>query len=474
MTSIKNAQLAILLLTLWAGTARAESIQGTVLEDHSGAPVPAASVTVKTIAGETLKEMETDRSGNFAVADLPAGVYEISITKANYSTLNARMTAGSAVTRVLRLIKYGVISGRITLPQARGTVVAIEKVAEYQLPRSFSGMINAAGEFRIFGIPPGHYVLAAPFLSANTIPGVARGMALYPSSAKPREFEIAGGEQYEVADFVVQPVGRSTISGKISSPAGPQIYTLTIVHSDYPSIRVQLTLTASDGTFKLDNFYPGTYELYASGPVQPPSFFAHIHLELNSQDVENLDIRLQPGRAVEFVLPPNGKPPLPACSPDGSITLQSLGFWPLVRDQKITAHIGPQPGPTRIENVGPTPFVVSVQSTTGNCTGVTDRLLDMTDKVPPARMITGFEPPGVIYGAAPGASVIVLRDVTPGRQSPVRAEFTNSSEFHFDAVPPGQYCVTTRVADDAILRWTPESRCGNPIVELAPGESKGL
>ena len=89
-------------------------------------------------------------------------------------------------------------------------------------------------------------------------------------------------------------------------------------------------------------------------------------------------------------------------------------------------------------------------------------------------MITGFQPPGVIYGAAPGASVIVLRDVTPGRESPVRAVFTNSDEFQFDTLPPGQYCVTTRLADDAIVRWTPEARCRNRIVELAPGESKGL
>jgi hypothetical protein len=84
---------------------------------------------VKTIAGKTLKEMETDRSGDFTVADLPAGVYEVSITKANYSTLNARMTAGgAAAARVLRAIKYGVISGHITSPRTGGTVVAIEKL----------------------------------------------------------------------------------------------------------------------------------------------------------------------------------------------------------------------------------------------------------------------------------------------------------------------------------------------------------
>jgi hypothetical protein len=466
---------AVCLLTLWTGTARAEAIRGTVLEDHSGASVQAATVRIRTSAGATVKEVETDRNGDFAIPDLPAGVYQVSITKANYGSLNARMAAGNAATAaVLRLIKYGVISGHITSPRRGGTVVAIEQVPRNHLPRSYSGMINPAGEFRIFGIPPGRYVLAAPFTSANTLPGVVRGMALYPTNAKPREFDIAGGEQYEVADFVVQPGGLSTISGTVSSPAGPQIYNVAIVASDYPSIQMQLTLTATDGTFKLDNFHPGSYDLYASGPLAPPSFFAHLRLELNSQNVENLDIRLQPGRAVEFVLPPRKTALNPACSADGTITLQSLGRWPLVRDQKITTPIAPPQVPTRIENLGPTPFVVNVQSTTGSCTGVTDRLLDMTANVPPPRVIMGFQPPGVIHGVAPNASVVILRDVTPGRDAPVQAVFAKAAEFRFEGLPPGQYCVSTQSAGDPTLRWTAESGCGNSVIELAAGESKGL
>src|SRR6185436_16483414 len=103
---------------------------------------------------------------------------------------------------------------------------------------------------------------------------------------------------------------------------------------------------------------PGSYELYASGPVMPPSFFEHVHLDLYSQNVENMDIRLQPGRTVEFMLAPDT--PNPACSADGTLTLQSLGYLPLVRDQKITTRISPQQAPIRIENVGPTLFVVNV------------------------------------------------------------------------------------------------------------------
>ena len=465
--------LALSLLTSWPGFARAEVIRGIVIEDHSGAALLAVSVRLKTAAGVTVKETESDRSGGFEFSDVAAGVYQVSVTKQNYASLNARMAAAdaSAPSAVLRLIKYGVISGHITSPRMGGTLIVIEQVPQYQIPRSYSGMIDAAGNFRIFGIPPGRYVLAAPFSSANTMAGVARGMALYPTDAKPREFEIAGGEQYDVPDFVVQSGGTSIVSGTISSPAGPQIYTLTIVPTDYPSVRMQLTLTDMVGKFKLDNFHPGSYELYASGPVMPPSFFAHVHLDLHGQN-EDLDIHLQPGRPVEFVLPPDS--PHSGCSPDGTLTLQSLGNWPLVRDQKITTHITPQPAPTRIENVGPTLFAVSVQSTTGGCTGTTERLFDMTGNVPPQRVIMGFQPPGVIHGAAAGAGVVILRDLTPGREGPVQALFPNSSEVRFEGVAPGQYCVAKRSATDVTARWTAESGCGNAVIELAPGESKGF
>jgi hypothetical protein len=415
--------------------------------------------------------MDTDRNGGFEFPDVAVGVYQLSIAKANYASLNARM-ATSTASPVLRLIKYGVISGHITFPRRNATVIVIEQVPKNQIPRTYSGMIDAAGDFRIFGIPPGRYVLAALFTSANTLPDAFRGIAMYPTGARPREFEIAGGEQYEVSDFIVQPGGTSTISGRISSPAGPQTYTLTMVPTGYPFIRVLSTLTAMDGTFKLDNIHPGSFELYASGPVMPPSFFAHVHLDLHSQNVENLDLRLQPGRRAEFMLSPD--PAHPACSAEGTLTLESLALWPLVRDRKITTPIRPQQAPIPIENVGPSQFIVSVQSTTGGCTGITERIFDMTGNVPPQRMIMGFQPPGVIHGGAAAGGVVILRDLTPGREAPVQAVFPNSPEFRFESLAPGLYCVVKRSAIDTILRWTSESACGESVIELAPGESKGL
>jgi hypothetical protein len=355
------------------------------------------------------------------------------------------------------------------------TVVAIEQVPGGQIPRSYSGMMGANGEFRIFGIPLGRYHLAQ-LLFAATNPEPLRGLALYPNSTRPREFAITGGEEYEVPDFIVAAGVSSSISGKVIGPGGPQTYSLSLIESDHPSIRVMVALTNMDGTFRFDSIFPGTYELYASGPAvtPPPSLFAHVHLVLNSQKIENMELLLKPGRAVEFATGTSNSSANSPCSPDGVITLQAVGTWAMVRDLKLTAPISPS-APARIENVAPGPFNVAVRSTAGNCTGVTVSGIDFRKDTPAERATVVFQPPSSIHGTTKSGNVVVLRDLTPGRDSPVQALFGNSgAEYRFDGLAPGQYCVATHSATDVIPRWSPESGCSNSIIDISPGESKRL
>jgi hypothetical protein len=466
---------AVLLILVFASAASAQMVRGIVLEDHTGAPVPAASIKLKSSNGTTLKEMDSERNGQFAFPDLPAGEYIVSIGKTNFVTVNARLTAqpDTGSLPVLRMIKYGVISGHMTSPRAGGTAVAIERVSEGQVPRSYTGMVNAAGEFRIFGIAPGRYHLAAA-LTAATLPEPIRGMALYPNNAQPREFVISGGEQFEGLQFFVPGTGNSYISGKVTGPGPSQPYSLTLVESDHPSFRLMAALTAMDGTFHFDNVLPGTYNLYASGPVTPPpSLFAQVHLVLNSQRVENMELVLKPGRTVEFAIDTNRRPVNSACSPDGTITLQTAGTWAMVRDQKLTAPIAPS-SPAHFENVGPSRFNVTAKSTSGNCIGVTVATVDLSKDGTSEPATVVFQPPSSIRGMADAGSAVILRDVTPGREA-IHAVFAAvASEFLFDGLAPGQYCITTQSAADTIPHWSPEAGCENPVVDLKPGESRRL
>jgi len=468
---------AALLILLLARLGSAEVVHGVVLEDHTGVPVTSASVKLKAITGATLKEIETDRGGRFELSGIPRGEYVVVVSKSNYATINALMTAHgeSAATPIFRLIKFGVIFGHITSPRPGGTATAVEVVSEGEIPRSYSGTIGANGEFRIFGIAPGRYQLIVP-LNGATASGSVRGVALYPTSSQPREFVITGGEEFPVPEFTISTNGVSSISGKVTGPGTPQIFSLMLADSEHPSIPFMTVQTAQGGAFRIDGILPGTYDLYARGAfIGPPSLFAHVRLALNSQTLANMELILKPGSHVEFAMDA-GKPATSNshCSPDGTITLQAVGAWALNRDLKLTAAVAPS-SPARFENVGPGPYIVTAQDTTGNCIGVTPALLDLRRDTGPKSVRVGFQPLSSIHGSTAIGNVVVLRDVTPGRDSPVQAIFANSAvEFHFDGLAPGKYCITIQPSIDPTPHWSPESGCSATVMDLSAGESKGI
>ena len=186
-----------------------------------------------------------------------------------------------------------------------------------------------------------------------------------------------------------------------------------------------------------------------------------------------MDLVLKPGSAIEFALGANKTSSNSACSADGVITLQTAGTWAMVRDQKLTAPIAPL-APARFENVGPARFNVTARSNVGNCIGVTVATVDLTNggATEPAAVV--FQPPSSIRGMASAGSTVILRDVTPGREA-IHAVFAAvASEFLFDGLAPGQFCVTTQAAADTIPHWSPETACETPVVDLKGGESRRL
>lgn len=84
-----RAALALMLSVFLAGPALAQSFRGSVLgtvSDESGAVVAGATVTAKSVATGVTRSTVTDESGDFAIAELPVGVYEISVQREGFQT----------------------------------------------------------------------------------------------------------------------------------------------------------------------------------------------------------------------------------------------------------------------------------------------------------------------------------------------------------------------------------------------------
>src|SRR6185295_10245981 len=209
--------LLLLALALITGgfiyPAQDSVFHGRVVEDHSRMGLAAVSVRVSRMGVPgVIKEVETDRSGDFTITGLQPGAYQFAITKSNYMPTTVRMVTQAGTPPVqpvplVRLVRYGVITGRVS-PASAGGVSVLEEVPEGVVARRFVATANSAGEYRAFGLPPGRYVVGT----------VSRGLRLHPNNAQPREFSISGGEDYDRIDLSNPQTESFAVTGTVRSP----------------------------------------------------------------------------------------------------------------------------------------------------------------------------------------------------------------------------------------------------------------
>jgi hypothetical protein len=274
-------------------------ITGMVVEDHSSAPVPGAVVRLfqSGEGGVALKELETTREGRFELGALPPGPYRIEVAKANYVsttvTLDAWRATATDEVAAFRLVRHGVIAGR-TIPAGSAQIVAVETVPSGIEPRRFSAVRSESNaEFRVFNLPPASYVLAA--MNGATDKGLRHGVTLYPSSAQPQAFSIAGGEQYLDIEMPIPSGEAFTVRGRVIASDLPptQSVALTLRAADQPWGLVWSRLLRANDEIQIDNLVPGRYELSARS-TPGGRLSGSIRFDLDRPGLDALELPLEP------------------------------------------------------------------------------------------------------------------------------------------------------------------------------------
>jgi len=225
-----------MLWVLWivaclTGVSEAQSLTGKLVQDHSGVPVASADVKVyKTGQRWLAADLETDGEGRFQATGLVPGDYRLEISKSGYlnATLPFHLAAGETVRPVLRLVRCGVISGRVMDAAGRAvrpsSVAAMTRgpggVLRASYVRGASATVDDAGRYRLFDLAPDEYVVVASYgasvravASTGKLPplgSAGSGALTYPNNARPEVFTIAGGEEFKNVDFTVHPGKCST------------------------------------------------------------------------------------------------------------------------------------------------------------------------------------------------------------------------------------------------------------------------
>jgi 5-hydroxyisourate hydrolase-like protein (transthyretin family) len=87
-------------------------LDGRVLEDHNGTPVPRVEILIASPHDAAIvAELETDSQGRFRTPDLPNAEYVLRFSKTNFATFEVTTAPRSGMQ--MRMVRFGVIDGRI-------------------------------------------------------------------------------------------------------------------------------------------------------------------------------------------------------------------------------------------------------------------------------------------------------------------------------------------------------------------------
>src|SRR5436190_9841192 len=191
------AVLALVALPRAQSTA-ARAIEGRVVADDSGDPIPNAKVSFTTAAAS--RATLTDASGRFALS-VPPGVLRLTVAKAGYARGEVVLQSGQPTSDV-RMARTAVIVGRVV--DARGDPapnVAVRAEAPVSGGQTFSSVATSLtddrGEFRLSGLAAGRVVVSAR-------PIASRGIVYFPgveAAIDAELLDVKAGDEIDRIDF---------------------------------------------------------------------------------------------------------------------------------------------------------------------------------------------------------------------------------------------------------------------------------
>jgi hypothetical protein len=316
-------------------------IEGRVVSLQAASALAGAHIQIATVIDHrrVIRSTVSTDDGAFSFRDLPPGAYSLSALKSGYQAdtsfpLRFELHAGERREGlVLRFRRSGVITGNVTGPDGEPSVAA--KVRAYQVNWSegrgrgyhgYEAMSDDRGQYRIFGLPAGRYVVAASAPGEDTIRGeLARADTTYfPSGRHPSEaaaVALGWGQELSEIDLTLRFSETFFISGHIADALtnGPcQTCTIRINRlDDIDDLRLADRRAAPDGSYRIDGLVPGVYRISAEKLVAQNRLISAATVTVQNRDVSGVNLlagveRSLSGRVVLESPPPEMQPDRPA------------------------------------------------------------------------------------------------------------------------------------------------------------------
>lgn len=317
---------------------RSAVIAGRVLIDGEPAPNVLVALTRKTsgsVAADANPRTKSDSEGRFHLAGIRAGTYKLQAIAPGYIPVEAIPFASRILEVIvsdgeviedlqLELKRGGVIAGRVIDSKGRPLVeqeIIIKFLRRDGQPQMFNyagaGVMNVTddrGEYRIFGLPEGRYILGVGSRDLNAVlreenrsylPRTFHPDVADESKAVPIEVGI-GTESTDVNIVVGESKPTYAIKGRVvhmntdRPVVGVMVAGSTMQREEEESLYQpeEGEKTNSNGEFTLRVARPGTYLLEMLKSPDSDYVSSQVFCEVVDHDVQELVIRAMPGATI--------------------------------------------------------------------------------------------------------------------------------------------------------------------------------
>jgi len=257
------------------------AIDGTVLRDDTGSPLPGAQVRLKSRKappGAAESRTVTNTAGRFTFTAQAADVYILHVEIPGYPTYSTQFSFSVNPVRyagvdgkmdelVVRIAPVASISGRVT--DAAGSAISGATIRAMrsgytrtgrELFTASSTRTDGSGDYRLEGLPPGrYYVVARPAVKAMNL---ATPVTYFPSATdftKATVVEAVAAKDAAKTDIrLTQPTGVS-VSGRAPGRGAPPL--VFLVRRGAGKEEYGAGVIKPDGSFEIANVPPGAYTL---------------------------------------------------------------------------------------------------------------------------------------------------------------------------------------------------------------------
>jgi hypothetical protein len=374
------------------------SVAGMVVRKGSNEPIHFARITLILINDHEQKGLHgaTADDGRFTFKDVPPGDYRVTVARNGYVTesygarrpmdpgLPLTLASGKNVDDLIfPMAPAAIITGHVrdengeALPWAQVTALLSYFVqGKRTLMPASTSTTNDLGEYRLFNLPPGKYLLSAGYEMSQAV-GMWMAVAMgsreqregltttyYPGTSDPLQaaaVNVEPGAEIHSMDFSLRPSGVFHIRGHVSGLSlGRAVFGGAVMlrqgNSRLSAAMPERTATvkSEDGTFDIDQVASGSYEIIAFEFHGETPRETHRPVEVGGADVDGVDLAFEPAVTITGHLRWEDKAAAPGVPLVVSLEQDEQAF-----SMHPTAEVQPD-GSFELKNVGVDSYWVNV------------------------------------------------------------------------------------------------------------------